>query len=325
MKSFISWICIIVGLFNSIDGIYGDAPNFISGAGITVLATSQINKQLYELVLSSEQVRGSQTIRILLPEDYTTSGPNRRYPTLYLLHGATDDGRSWTMKGAAQRVIGNSPIISIMPNGDPAGFYTNWVIPGDAAPQNWRTYHMEQLVPWVDLNLRTVAKKTGRAIAGNSMGGYGTIHYAERYTNNFVYAASFSGAVDIMDPSLQKMILDALTPSGQPFVGPFGYPNASESTNGWIAENTVNHASLFRNISVALYTGAVGSLELLLRNGTYRLRTAIQATTTPLYFDDYGHGQSIGQGCTGEHSWNCWKGTLGDVLPRMLAVLEQQH
>lgn len=316
-------IRITLVLLNLIASIHGDAPNFISGAGITVLATSQINNQLYEVTLSSEQVRGNQTVRILVPEDYTTSGPNRRYPTLYLLHGATDDARSWSTKGAAQRIIGNSPIVTVMPNGDPVGFYTNWVLPGDAAPQNWRTYHMEQLVPWVDLNLRTVAKKTGRAIAGNSMGGYGTIHYAERYTDNFVYAASFSGAVNILDPSLQKMILNVPTPTGQPFVAPFGYPNASTSKNAWIAENTVNHVWLFQNISVALYTGDVGSLELLLRNGTYRLRSAIQTIQIPLYFNDYGDGRSMH--CSGEHSWQCWQGTLADVLPRMLAVLEQQH
>jgi len=37
-------------------------------------------------------------------------------------------------------------------------------------------------VPWIDLNLRTVAKKEGRAIAGLSMGGFGAIHYAELYS-----------------------------------------------------------------------------------------------------------------------------------------------
>lgn len=127
----------------------GDAPNFISGCGLTFLSSTQLNSQLYELVVASEEVRGNQTVRIILPMDYTTSGSSRCYPTLYLLHGATDNATTWTRngKGQALNITGNASLITVMPNGDPFGFYTNWVVPGNATPQNWRTFHMEQLVP----------------------------------------------------------------------------------------------------------------------------------------------------------------------------------
>jgi S-formylglutathione hydrolase FrmB len=67
---------------------------------------------------------------------------------------------------------------------------------------------MEQLVPWIDFNLRTVAKKQSRAITGLSMGGFGAIHYAELYSDNFVYAASFSGALDLLNTDIQNIILN---------------------------------------------------------------------------------------------------------------------
>ena len=53
-----------------------------------MLSSAQVNDQLYEVVVSSDELRGDQKIRILVPRDYTTNGSNRRYPVLYLLHGA---------------------------------------------------------------------------------------------------------------------------------------------------------------------------------------------------------------------------------------------
>src|SRR6185503_16528768 len=57
----------------------------------------------------------------------------------------------------------------------------------------WETFHIEQVVPWIDANLRTVAKRTGRAIAGLSQGGFGALSYAARHPDLFTSVASFSG------------------------------------------------------------------------------------------------------------------------------------
>jgi S-formylglutathione hydrolase FrmB len=319
------FVGLLLAAFNFIGNTTADVPNFVSGFGLTVLSSTQLNNQLYEVAVASEEVRGNQTVRILVPTDYTTSGTSRRYPVLYLLHGASGGAADWTTKGAAQNITGNASLITVMPNGDPFGFYTNWVIPGNSTPQNWRTYHMEQLVPWIDINLRTVAKKQGRAIAGLSMGGFGAMHYAELYSDNFIYGASFSGAVNILDPRLQRGILNHPTSDGKPFVGPFGYPSAPISSNGWFAADTINRASELRDISIALYTGNVGQPEMMLRDGSYRLRDMLVLFNIPVYFNDYGDGQSIGHGCNGAHAWPCWDATLIDVLPRMMAVLQQQH
>ena len=324
MRSDFLFVNLAFVLCNLICHTIGDAPNFISGCGLTFIKATQLNTQLYEVVVSSEQVRGEQKVRILVPTDYTTSGVSRRYPVLYLLHGAWGSVTDWTVSGAAQNITSNASLITVMPNGDLFGFYNNWVIPGEDAPQNWRTYHMEHLVPWIDLNLRTVARKGGRAIAGDSMGGFGAMHYIERYTDNFIYGASFSGAVDLLDPLVQAIII-ALPGPGHPLVGPFGYPNASTSSNGWIAEDPVTHTSLLHNVSIAIYIGNVGFLEVALHNSSYHLRDSLISAKIPVYFDDYGDGKSIGYGCDGAHTWPCWQATLIDVLPRMMAVLEQQH
>ena len=45
--------------------VSADAPNLISGCGITVRSVSKVNNNLYDLIVTSEQVRGEQEIRIL--------------------------------------------------------------------------------------------------------------------------------------------------------------------------------------------------------------------------------------------------------------------
>jgi S-formylglutathione hydrolase FrmB len=317
---------LVLVLCNLVDYTTADGPHFISGFGLTVLSSTPLNTQLYEVVVSSQEVRGNQTIRIIIPNDYATSSTNRRYPVLYLLHGATDDATTWTRngKGEAQNITGNASLITVMPNGDRFGFYTNWVIPGDAAPQNWRTFHMEQLVPWIDFNLRTVVKKEGRAIAGLSMGGYGAIRYGEFYCDKFIYGASFSGALDLLDPRLQHIIIN-LPGGGHPLLGPFGDPSAPLSSNGWFAESTLTRAAELRNISIALYTGHANSFESTLGDGSYRLRDLLVVLNIPVYFDDYGDGKSIGHGCDGGHDWLCFNAALIDVFPRIMAVLQQEY
>lgn len=303
----------------------GDAPNFISGCGLTVLSSTVVYNQLYEVVVLTEEVFGNQTIRILVPSDYTTSGASRRYPVLYLLHGAGGGAASWTGGGGAQNITANSSLITVMPNGGHVGFYTNWVNPGNFTPQNWRTYHMEQLVPWIDLNLRTVAKKQGRAVAGLSMGGYGAIHYAELYSDNFIYGASFSGPVDLLDPPVQNIIVHLRTDDGKPNLGPFGDPSAPLSFNGWFAESTLTRVAELRDIYIALYNGGRGGTDLAYLPGCYRLHDLLVLFNIPVYLNAYGDGSSIGHGCDGQHDWACFTASLIDVLPRIMAVLEQQY
>ena len=79
-----------------------------------------------------------------------------------------------------------------MPDGGKVGWYTNWVDQSGGA-QAWRDFHVDQLIPWIDANLRTIASKCGRAIAGLSMGGFGAIRYAQDRPDLFAYVAQLLG------------------------------------------------------------------------------------------------------------------------------------
>ncbi|CAF0745228.1 unnamed protein product [Adineta ricciae] len=326
MKYAFAAIQTILFLFSIGNYAVADVPNFVSSNGITFQKAERVNNEMYDVFVTTGEARGVHKIRILLPLDYMTSGPNRRYPVLYLLHGGMGGADDWTAKGGTARwTVGKSPLITVMPNGDKFGWYTNWVNPGAAAPQNWRTFHNEQLVPWIDANLRTVAKKEGRAIAGLSMGGFGAIRYAEVYPHLYNYAASFSGALDLLDWRTQSVILGSETIDNKQLDGPFGGPYLPWTSSGWREQNPITNAAPLRSVHVAIYTGNDGVMEMAMRDAAVRMHDMLNHLKIPHHYNDYGNGKSIGHNCPGRHEFACWNAALIDVTPRMMAVLEQKY
>jgi S-formylglutathione hydrolase FrmB len=138
-------------------------------------------------------------VAVLLPVGYDAHG-RTRYPVLYLLHGHGGSYRDWLDHGA-DAVVGDAPLITVMPEGGYDGWYTDWfgsplTSPSDIAP-GWETFHIDELMPWIDAHYPTVGNRQGRMIAGLSMGGYGAMSYAARHPELFGAAGSFSGAVDL--------------------------------------------------------------------------------------------------------------------------------
>src|SRR5882762_2106949 len=206
-----------------------DAPNLVSGSGITVGASRWITSRTLEVDITTAKVaasavNGPHRVRITLPNDYFQSGTTR-FPVLYLLHGgAGGNSAQWTTGGgAAEAITDNRPIITVMPDGGKVGWYTNWVDQSSGA-QAWRTFHVDQLVPWIDANLRTIASKSGRAVAGLSMGGFGAIRYAQDRPDLFAYAGSFSGAVDLGDSGTRSVVTEQAVQNGYSGNAIFGNP-----------------------------------------------------------------------------------------------------
>lgn len=132
---------------------------------------------------------------IYLPPDYDKS--NRRYPVLYLLHGYTDDETGWSQFGEAQiigdRMIQNgeaAPMIIVMPDGG-----ATWYINNYDGKTRYEDFFVKEFIPYIDATYRTRATKQYRAIAGLSMGGYGTLIMATKHPDLFSAAAPLSSGV----------------------------------------------------------------------------------------------------------------------------------
>jgi S-formylglutathione hydrolase FrmB len=308
-----------------------DAPAMQSGFGITVTGWRWISTRTLEVDVSTAKVaassvNGPHRVRITLPDGYLQSGTTR-FPVLYLLHGgAGGNSAQWTTGGGAvEPLTAGKPLITVMPDGGKVGWFTNWVSQSGGA-QAWKDFHLDQLIPWVDANLRTIATKQGRAIAGLSMGGFGAVRYAQDRPDLFAFVGSFSGAVDLGDSGTRTVVTEQAIQNGYSGTAVFGNP-FWPFDGTWNALNPLNRASRLQGVSVALYAGGGSNdqdvLEGTMRASADRFHGALDAAGVPHFYWSYGRpGPSAPFGCDGGHNFGCWNFALLDALPRMLAVLQ---
>lgn len=170
--------------------------------------------------LTTPPMTAGTRVRVLLPPGYATA--TRRYPVLLLLHGAGDDAAAWTSNADGQVPLETftaglpdaEQAVVVMPDAGKntdAGWYSDWFNGGAFGPPRWETFHIAQLLPWVEQTFRVRSDRGGRVVAGLSMGGYGAVEYAARHPDLFAAAFSFSGAVDLDAlPYLEPAALAAL-------------------------------------------------------------------------------------------------------------------
>jgi enterochelin esterase family protein len=151
----------------------------------------------------------TRRITIYTPPGYENS--KMKYPVLYLLHGSGGDEQSWIELGRAAQILDNllaqgkiKPMIVVMPNGN-AGQKS---APGESdqgmyKPSFWKGTRMDgyfeksfpEIIRFIDSNYRTIPRKSSRAIAGLSMGGFHSLHISKQYPDLFDYVGLFSAAI----------------------------------------------------------------------------------------------------------------------------------
>jgi enterochelin esterase family protein len=158
----------------------------------------------------------NRRLTVYTPYGYENN-PKKKYPVLYLLHGAGGDEEAWTSMGRTAQILDNliekglaEPMIVVMPNGNAnqqAAVTLN--IPNKPQPQMDRNAMQgmsdrqrnsyvvslcEEIVPFIEKNFRVIAKPEARAIAGLSMGGGHTITASNMYPQMFDYICPLSAA-----------------------------------------------------------------------------------------------------------------------------------
>ncbi len=149
-----------------------------------------------DLVLSSSTLREHIKYSVFLPSDYETN-TEARYSVVYMLHGLGDNNNSWNgsylhsnteIKDLESK--GLSKMIYVYPQGF-ASYYCNFY----DGSYNYMDMFVNELIPLIDKNYRTIADKQHRAITGYSMGGFGTIALAEKHPEMFECSAPLSMSV----------------------------------------------------------------------------------------------------------------------------------
>ncbi len=169
---------------------------FICGIFSVQIANAQTPGKVHNLSMPSEILGVERNYSVYLPQNYDST--EKIYPVLYLLHGAGDNNVSgWVESGNVQQIANReirsgmaSEMVIVMPD---AGTGTK----GYFNQEQWRyeDYFFNELIPYIEKNYRVRQDKAGRAIAGLSMGGGGSVIYALHHPDMFSSVCSLSGAL----------------------------------------------------------------------------------------------------------------------------------
>ncbi len=228
---------------------------------------------------------------VYTPAGYETSG--KRYPVLYLLHGMGGDEEAWISLGRTAQILDNliaqgkaKPMIVVMPNGNasqeaaPGDSSRGMVPPTMQLPKTMEGSYEQafpEIVKFIDKNYRTIKSKSGRAIAGLSMGGFHSLHISKQYPDMFNYIGLFSAAI---------------------------MPNKEVSSP--IYENMEGKLKVQFDKNPALYWIAIGKTDFLYKaNEEYRKLLDEKGYKYTYYESDEGH------------IWKNWRIYLTEFVPML--------
>lgn len=164
---------------------------------IVVTATAQRGK-ITERSIKSDILKRNKNYCIYLPKSYEKD-TIRYYPVLYLLHGLTNNYKSWRDLGSLERIAnqiinaGNAnEMIIVMPDAgtDYDGYFNS---------KEWKyeDFFFTEFIPTIEKTFRITSDKKHRAIAGLSMGGGGTLAYAMHHPEMFSSAYAMSALMGL--------------------------------------------------------------------------------------------------------------------------------
>lgn len=167
-----------------------------------------------QILFPSKSTNTSRRAFVYTPPGYEKN-QKTRYPVLYLQHGWGEDETAWTNQGRANLIMDNliaagkiKPFIIVMTYG-----MTNEIKFGgirDFKIDAFQTVLVDELIPYMDANFRTLANQPNRAMAGLSMGGMETKMITLNKPEVFSHYALLSGGTykpeDIKDKSKVKLV-----------------------------------------------------------------------------------------------------------------------
>ncbi|WP_436299111.1 endo-1,4-beta-xylanase [Stieleria mannarensis] len=154
--------------------------------------------QVREIYFHSDSTDSERRAFVYTPPGYDRN-QEVRYPVLYLLHGWGENEYGWSVQGHAGLIMDNliaegktKPFIIVMTYG-----MTNEIRMGGLRNfdiKDFETVLVDELIPHIDQNFRTLTDQPNRAMAGLSMGSMETKSITLRNLDKFSHIGLFSGA-----------------------------------------------------------------------------------------------------------------------------------
>lgn len=170
--------------------------------------------KVQQVLFPSKSTNTSRRAFVYTPPSYDKDAKTK-YPVLYLQHGWGEDETAWSNQGHVNLIMDNmiaegkiKPFIIVMTYG-----MTNDIKPGGIRNFNvasFQTVLVDELIPYIDANFRTIPDQPHRAMGGLSMGGMETHAITLARPEVFSYYALLSGGIykpaEIKDKSKVKLI-----------------------------------------------------------------------------------------------------------------------
>lgn len=198
-------------------------------------------------------------LNVYTPPGYETPGNTQRYPVIYVLHGLQGDEFnyfSWynniytevsllsLIEGTVPHTLAIPQAIVVFVNGGAQSYYNNFTDqhhgPTSPFPILSESIIINEVIPFVDNNFRTIATRNGRSIEGFSMGGRGALKLAFKYPHLFCSVVGYAGA------AYEEIAL----PPNSPYLGPL--PDAEKMST---IVNTNTTLILQNSLKIMLLVG----------------------------------------------------------------------
>jgi putative tributyrin esterase len=252
---------------------------------------------VHEGLYTSDALGRTMPYIILLPESYAADA-TQHFPVLYLLHGRHGDYTNWARLTRLPEHAARFPMIIVCPEGDNACYLNG------ANGERWEDDLVSALPAHIEATYRVRTDRSGRAIAGLSMGGYGAFNAGMRHPERYCAVSSHSGAfgIPIWDD-------DAAPASQRAALGPLGSSTRHEYDPHRIIEQAVRTHGADTLPMLAIDCGTEDSPRLLESN------RALHRTLTRLGVHHFYRERP------GGHDWEYWDREVPFTLQFVAAAM----
>jgi enterochelin esterase-like enzyme len=171
---------------------------FVPGPAADFMASHAVpHGAVREVTYRSSSLGFDRRMHIYTPPGYDLG--RDRYPVLYLLHGGGGSDDEWSTVGRAGFILDNliaagkaRPMVVVMPAGHVPGVEGAQAMTASPANDKFTADLMNDVLPYVERNLRVLTEPASRAIAGLSMGGVQTLNIGMSNLDKFSQVGAFS-------------------------------------------------------------------------------------------------------------------------------------
>jgi S-formylglutathione hydrolase FrmB len=278
--------------------------------GARIVGVQALGARMRDLTIESPMV-GTVMVRLLLPSTFADD-PSARFPVLYLLHGGAGHYTDWTINTDVEALTAPTDLLVVMPAALTSGLGDR-TQRGPGGTGMWETFHLTELRQLIERDWQAGEE---RAIAGLSMGGFGTITYAEKHPDLFKGVATFSGS------PLNKVALAAMLTLQK---DPVRWGDLELDETSWGGNDPVKLIDRLKG--KALYfsygNGTPGPLDPPERTDIDELEKAVSAGNDAFVaaLEEAGIPATANAYGPGTHSWPYWERELHASLPMLLQAV----